>query len=39
MEYKLDEINTDLHKKNFTNPSNPKELLKFIEEHEKKQII
>ena len=36
MEKELDEINTDSHKKTFTRPSNPEEVLKFIEEHEKK---
>jgi predicted transcriptional regulator len=38
MENELDEINTDSHKKNpsITKPTNPEEVLKFIEEHEKK---
>ena len=37
-ENELDEINTDSHKKqpSVTEPTNPEEVLKFIEEHEKK---
>ena len=37
-ENELDEINTDSHKKSpsITKPTNPEEVLKFIEEHEKK---